>query len=432
MRLEQVQRDEHLLSQVRSTRWWVWLPPELRSRFQTRRNLADLRSSRLAVVCAILVFNSFVFTDAGLIPDAFELSVWTRVGVLTPLALLYVPLAARWVRRDPSTVRHHLYASVFATALIAWVCVLQVTTRSPTGMTYFMGCYLVVIFYAVAIRGPLAVRVPTMVAMFVVFAVAMPFSQVTSAPLRIDAILCMLGFMAFGVLGSHREESTARERFVLGCRADILEARREQELDQLATANELLARQASRDALTGVPNRRAINDVMAGWSVGPVTSGALLVIDLDHFKAYNDSAGHQAGDEVLRRVARVMADSMRDDELMLARYGGEEFVAVLRGLGPDDARRAAERLRLAVESLRIPVPAGARGTTQPYVSVSVGGAWTASSSLCSADELLGLADSALYAAKDAGRNAVCFAPLVDGTRPLGDSAETAGPVAAAG
>ena len=159
-----------------------------------------------------------------------------------------------------------------------------------------------------------------------------------------------------------------------------------------------------RDHLTGLYNRRFF-DEMAGreWRRArrdqlPVS---VLMADVDHFKAYNDSLGHQAGDRVLQQVAQCMSGTFRRAADVLARYGGEEFAAILPKTDPDGGRRAGERLCAAVEALRIPHPDSAGG----FLTISVGVASVARDSEVDGDlsSIIRRADEALYAAKRAGR-----------------------------
>jgi diguanylate cyclase (GGDEF)-like protein len=128
----------------------------------------------------------------------------------------------------------------------------------------------------------------------------------------------------------------------------------------------------------------------------------VLIVDLDHFKAYNDGLGHAAGDRCLQRVATAMSESLRQVDSLLTRYGGEEFVVLLEHIRLDQAKVVAERLRAAVEDLQIPTPDGS------VVTVSVGGAWSSRRELAGVSDLIAAADEALYTAKGSGRNAVVF------------------------
>jgi diguanylate cyclase (GGDEF)-like protein len=132
----------------------------------------------------------------------------------------------------------------------------------------------------------------------------------------------------------------------------------------------------------------------------------VLFIDIDHFKEYNDSYGHQAGDAALTAVARCIGAKLRRPADFAARYGGEEFVVVLPDTDEDGAHVVAQTLRRAVSALDITDVAGGR-----RVTVSIGAAtWTAHAAR-EASAILKAADEALYLAKAAGRNTVFTAQL---------------------
>ncbi|MSP56691.1 MAG: diguanylate cyclase [Myxococcales bacterium] len=174
---------------------------------------------------------------------------------------------------------------------------------------------------------------------------------------------------------------------------------------ELHAANEHLERLSVRDGLTGLFNHRRFQEALAHEVERCVRSGtqmSLLMIDVDHFKRLNDTLGHPAGDEVLRRIADRLSAALRTVDLC-ARYGGEEFAVVLPGTPSADARMVAERVRASVESTMNDVPG------RPPVTVSVGVAsWPADGP--TGTDLLAAADKALYAAKHAGRNRVEAAP----------------------
>ena len=168
--------------------------------------------------------------------------------------------------------------------------------------------------------------------------------------------------------------------------------------DELTSLNGRLAQLATTDGLTGLANRRTFDGFLHREYLDQATLSVLL-FDIDHFKGYNDSHGHQAGDECLKAVAKVIADATSNISGMSARYGGEEFVIVLPDVAETEAVRVAEAVRLTVRSLGIPNPAASRG----YVTVSVGVSTRTEATLDQA-MLVGDADLALYEAKRLGRN----------------------------
>ena len=165
---------------------------------------------------------------------------------------------------------------------------------------------------------------------------------------------------------------------------------------------------ANLDGLTQVPNRRHFDAVLTNeWNRAARARIPLsvILIDVDKFKTYNDTYGHQAGDVCLQRVARALSDNLRRAGDMVARYGGEEFVLLLHQTPRDDGVMLAERLRAAVEQLAIEHA----GSDCGVVTISVGGATVIPDPHGEERALLQRADECLYRAKHGGRNRVMWA-----------------------
>ncbi len=175
----------------------------------------------------------------------------------------------------------------------------------------------------------------------------------------------------------------------------------------LETANKDLKQLADNDELTGLSRRHVLFRALEKEAARNSRHGnpfSVLMIDIDDFKRYNDRFGHQAGDEVLRTVGRILREEARQEDTV-ARYGGEEFVSVLAESGPDRARAVAERMVERIrESTALEAPDG-----EP-VTVSVGiAACDDDGSVCDAYSMIREADDVLYQAKRAGKNTVRFA-----------------------
>ncbi len=167
----------------------------------------------------------------------------------------------------------------------------------------------------------------------------------------------------------------------------------------------LLAEVASHDGLTGLLNRAAF-DGHAGRDLGPAASDlrsrfTVLMLDIDHFKSFNDRYGHQAGDQALRDVAAAVSRTARRPLDLVARYGGEELIAILPGADRRHAEAVARALVEAVSGLDIPHTGSA---AMGRVTVSVGVAAVDASREASHEAAIRLADRALYLAKDQGRD----------------------------
>ena len=188
-----------------------------------------------------------------------------------------------------------------------------------------------------------------------------------------------------------------------------LETLVDQRTEALKIANDKLEALSNTDGLTGIANRRSFDSGLEReWKHAQRcgTSLALLLIDVDRFKHFNDRYGHLAGDDCLRELGRVLAKEGRRAGDLVARYGGEEFVVMLPGTSLPDALERARHTQQAIWSLAIEHA----GTTAGIVTVSLGVAVLKPSLQQPPDDLVQHADQALYQAKRTGRNRVCAAP----------------------
>ncbi len=196
----------------------------------------------------------------------------------------------------------------------------------------------------------------------------------------------------------------ATERLRLSSRNKLLTNQLEMYAGELERLNKNLKDSADRDWLTKLYNRRYLRaalDSEISRSLRHKRTFSVVLLDVDHFKAYNDTHGHLAGDDVLRGVAEILQTSGRAEHLC-ARYGGEEFVIMMPETNREDAVAAADRIRRTVAEHRFP-----GGETQPSGTVTVSlGIASFPEDGPDGEALIGRADRALYAAKENGRNCV--------------------------
>lgn len=188
-------------------------------------------------------------------------------------------------------------------------------------------------------------------------------------------------------------------------RASTLEANfleTSEELDKIRESLKQAELHSNTDALTGLANRRALEAFLRSAQIAAMETGeplSVLMIDIDHFKQFNDSFGHQVGDQVLRLVARVLQEGVREGDLA-ARYGGEELMAALPGANLDMCADVAERIRRRISEARL--TRRATGEEISSVTVSIG---VAQFRLAEpAEAMIERCDRALYQAKRSGRN----------------------------
>lgn len=231
----------------------------------------------------------------------------------------------------------------------------------------------------------------------------------------------LLGFLGCDIV-SAPHEWTEEEIQRVGLVADMItnamqRERTQKELlrikEELENANIQLALQASRDGLTSIPNRRALNERLVQEMQRAKRTGsglAVLMIDIDFFKAYNDHYGHLEGDNVIKMVASTLEATLQRRTEFIARYGGEEFAVVLAVDTREEAQQTANSLLRAVANLRI---AHDYSDAHEYMTLSIGGYFDRPAADDAVEEsvrhFLTQADRAVYTAKTSGRNQVCFA-----------------------
>lgn len=179
---------------------------------------------------------------------------------------------------------------------------------------------------------------------------------------------------------------------------------------ELKRQRDLLARLSHLDGLTGIPNRRALNEAMdREWRRGSrsLKPLSMLMMDIDYFKAYNDSCGHLAGDDCLRTIAGCLKGQMGRAADVLGRYGGEEFMALLPETDEEGALVVAQDILQAVEQLALPHP---NTPLEGRVTLSIGTATAIARREHSITCLQEAADKALYQAKQLGRNRIVATP----------------------
>ena len=356
----------------------------------TRRRRAQ--RLRAAVPMTAVVYNLFLFPDWLLAGDKFQISLFLHFIVVTPWILLM-----RWLIKDtsPRVLRESLAGSI-PVAIVLQILVSFVLTARPEAAHYQYFILLVVLFTNTVQRLPFRYAVAISSMILACHAVTVIVSDHMSAPVALVAITTLAVSAYLTLISNYYLERDSRRTYLHALR------------DRLRHAEVEAA--ANRDALTDLANRHYLTARLSElWAkdeavVAPV---AMIMLDIDHFKLFNDRYGHVTGDACLKRVATCVMAELRSSDDFAVRYGGEEMLVILPKTDASDAVRIAERIRRSVTALGIPHEGV--GSRQ-VVTVSCGTA-AAPTSTISESELIAAADIALYAAKRNGRNQV-WPPLL--------------------
>ena len=378
--------------------------PWFRTRFSPRLELqieqetSDVRCSQLRFALLLLagMHIILVLTDMDVGRDQLMRGMATRVGIVVPLCLM-----AAWLSRSrlPIWVQGcaGIVPAVVSTAIDTWLGA-QMPPQSADRSFMGLGMGLFFNNLIMPLRLPHA-AVATLVSLAIYSGtLSGGFGQ---SPIAQGAeIAVVMGIFVLISLGIRwKNEIHYRRTFLLGLRDRL-------HLQQLAWANRQLTELSYTDPLTGLPNRRFFDEVLTRvWKDAHESGEAvgLIMIDVDHFKEFNDAFGHSAGDRCLQSLASALRFSVRVETDTIARFGGEEFVAILPGAPHAEALQIGERIRCNIAGLQLPHPSNSQ---RRIVTVSLGVATCPSARLTNPPELLKKADSALYAAKSSGRNCV--------------------------
>jgi diguanylate cyclase (GGDEF)-like protein len=378
------------------------LPADLRPLFEREkvrsRKTADVASCLAVAVAAAVTYPIL----RARLPALQGICDLLFAGILAPIFVMSVFIVAG----KPKPVwREIALGTPGLVAILVQTCLYVMAGRGGTPL-FIAATLMLMLMTTVTMHLRFGVAVAWMVAAQALFAAGVA-AQEAGPGLAILVMACGAQ-MLFVNRRMHAEQ---RRGFMFSVREQV---RR----DTLAEQNRALDKLARHDALTGLANRRAYDSWLETLWAQVAADGAdvagLIMLDVDHFKSYNDFYGHPAGDGCLASVAACLREQLRGTSDQVARIGGEEFAVVLPGVKLAQCSDIAERLRLAI--LAMDVPHAGQGTGQ-VLTISCG---CASMELCgnAPRDLCAAADAALYQAKQSGRNRVCIAE-----RPVRVSAE---------
>lgn len=384
---------------------WLRFPKALEAEFATD-TLEPRR--RLLVSCALLGCLGVVLGSGNVNEATPEIAplVWRLVWVWMALAL--TGLLATWL--SPTRIRQGWHAefitTLLGTAMSLLVIWMATASRADTAITHSAMAAIPVMYSCIAARLRFYWSLSSALITFVAYVLFVKGFTPEQAQMATGLKHLMAMSFAFGLLANYAFEHRERRNWLLR----RVERHQREALIQTSAQLQLLSIQ---DPLTGLHNRRQFDATLqqaidkATWEQKPL---ALLAIDVDFFKRYNDSHGHPAGDTCLIEIARVLAMQAKIHGGSAARLGGEEFAIILPDHGPDQAQHAGESVCKAVAAMGMP---HSDSPVADHVSISAGLAnWHAEPR----DTPRGLqdrADRALYRAKTEGRNRLCTELISD-------------------
>jgi len=367
-------------------------PRRLEAAFE--REVGAERSRQLAAggLFGIVLYNLFLISDWLAAPDTFHTALWLRLGIITPIGLLVI--AALYLN-PPVGVREFLAAGGAVILGAGSNLYLMLIGHGPHHDAQHQVIILILLFITMVQRVRFWYAVAACVGCFAMHAAGLAMLPAYPFESKVSANAVFGCAVILSIFASYVLEREMRMNFLLSLRGRL--QRRDLDVE------------SRRDPLTGLRNRRSLDEVIESCNQGKAIGQelAIVLLDVDHFKAFNDTAGHQAGDVCLKRVAGIIQSELRDHVDAAFRFGGEEFIVVLRGVDLATAIRISERIRRAIEDAAIPHPALPYGEV---VTVSMGVASAIISREIRVGVIISAADSALYAAKRNGRNQVSPRP----------------------
>ncbi|MFS0828921.1 GGDEF domain-containing protein [Pseudomonas phoenicis] len=355
-----------------------------------RRYEADTQKRRLRFLTSVgiggaCVYNVFLLSDWLALHDMFAYVALGRVGLITPmivlLLLLSQRLSARWALEAVAAT-----GTVLASLMPLLV---MIHSESPYRLHYQLGMLLLMVYCTVIQQLPVryaSLALGCMLTIQLVTTWIAGFMDVVTwqanAMLYFSTAVLLL-------MASYFLERGSRLSYLFALRGRLLQ--------------EQLTEMARTDPLTRLFNRRYQGEVIAStWeqALRTPTRVAVILLDIDHFKTYNDSYGHMQGDTCLKLLSHTIHHAAQEAGALTFRFGGEEMLILMVGAQANQARDLAEIIRAAVHELNVPHPVLGH---QARVSISLGLA-EGVAPFISAGALIGSADTALYAAKGAGRN----------------------------
>jgi diguanylate cyclase (GGDEF)-like protein len=345
------------------------------------------KALRASILRLVITYNLLLLCDLFLVPDQLRFSAILHFGFVTPCMLIIGHIMQS---KPPKVWREGLAATL--PFIMALQVLLVFSNSASQGAAHYHYLVLIIIMYANSIQKlPFKYALSVSLGILFLYGLELIASPHVSIPIATTAIMTVLACAFMTLTANFRLERDDRRVFLHALHDHL--------------AQEQIEDVARKDPLTGLFNRYHMQKQLAQlWANEDPASAAvaMILIDVDFFKPYNDGYGHPAGDTCLKRIAACIITELRSEADLPIRFGGEEFLLILPQTDLPEAVRLAERIRRSIENLGIPHE---YKNGSPTVTASFGVA-SASVLTVTTEELVNSADKALYAAKHSGRNRV--------------------------
>jgi diguanylate cyclase (GGDEF)-like protein len=378
--------------------WRLRFNPGVEAAYEAARGPDRNRAIAYYLLLYLAVKLLFLLANLQVGTEVFRVSMMLRLGIVLPLTLIAVFLL---MRAMPGWV-HGLAAFTPLIAETALVMVLGRMSGSAVSARYVLAAGVGIFAQTLLMRAPFRYCAYGLAVALAVFygLCEMHWPGHFGPPVSGDYLVFVTGFSLPALYERHSRERAERREFLLN------ETNRLR-MEDILRMNAHLERLSSLDALTGVFNRRYLDEALPRLCDIAMENQrwiGILMVDIDEFKSLNDTEGHQHGDFCLEQVAQALQLGVRAGVDTVARYGGDEFIAILPDADRQQAILIGERIRQSIEETAL------HGTHRGLVTISAGATAVRGGrgSKLSAEDLVATADQALYAAKKSGRNRVIF------------------------
>ncbi|WP_319475963.1 diguanylate cyclase [Marispirochaeta aestuarii] len=368
-------------------------PGVLEDLFETDTGRRRANRLYLRGTAALLFYLVFLLADYYMVPDIFRSALVVRFGIVLPLSIV----AIIYLSRNPSPFKREV-ATVFIFLIVVLSLIyLFFISRHQYASSYHLGLILILIFANQVTRLRFYYAMALSFLTLAVYCIFLLLHPLIPGGIKIHNMLFLAAAAVMSLISNYSLEKENRINYLFALQEKI-------KILDLSDRNKLLHEISRIDPLTGIPNRRHLEiylDTLQQSS--SLNRLAIILIDLDFFKKYNDHYGHQQGDNCLQKVVSGIKQELRNGADLFARYGGEEFIVVLPDLGIHEARSVALRLCERTEKLAMPHEAA---PAPRLVTISCGVASAEPPFSAGFKDLIRRADQALYRAKSEGRNRV--------------------------